>query len=74
MSAPDPVRQRLLLVCESSMHLLVRQEMTRDEAIDIKNRMSVVIGILNKRFRLNAERDSIRGGPVKVVDESPRKG
>lgn len=52
MAEITPERQRLVLILEATLHFLVGMEMTRDEAIDLKQRVARCVGILNARHNL----------------------
>jgi hypothetical protein len=47
-----PECQRLILMAESVLHFLVKTNLTREQAIDIKRRFQLPLGVLNKRFDL----------------------
>jgi hypothetical protein len=53
-----PELQRLLLLLESSMHFIVRQPLSKEQALDIKQRFSRPLGLLNKRFELRSSGDA----------------
>lgn len=50
-----PLRQRLTLLVESNLHYLAREPMTREEAMDMKERFSRAIGILSSRHGLGTQ-------------------
>lgn len=50
--------QRLILLVESTLHFLVRQEMSRSQAIDLKARFHRPLGALNSRFTLRTDRET----------------
>ena len=74
MSSPtfSPPMIRLLDLMESNLHYIVRVEMNREQALEMKRRMLLPIGILNKLHKLNSEsaaKDIIRKNHV-FVDSS----
>ncbi len=58
--ARDSTLMRLILLIENDLHYLVRLPMTREEALDLKERFSLPLGVLNTRFDLKGEQASVR--------------
>ena len=57
----SPELQRLLLLVESNVHYIVRHEhLTREEAMDIKQRLTRPLGVLNSRFGFRSEAEAKR--------------
>lgn len=50
-----PLRQRLTLLVESNLHFLAREPMTREEAMDMKERFSRAIGVLSSKHGLGTQ-------------------
>lgn len=50
-----PLRQRLVLLVESNLHFLAREPMTRDEAVEMKERFSRAIGVLSSKHGLGTQ-------------------
>lgn len=62
-----PEMQRLLLLIESNLHFIVRQPLSREQALDIKQRFSRPVGVLNKRFDLKASNGA---SGIRYLDEN----
>lgn len=46
--------ERLLSLIEGNLHYVVKMEMTREQALDIKQRFQRPLGVLNSRFGLRS--------------------
>lgn len=48
----SPELQRLILLLESDLHFIASMQLTREQAIDLKQRFMRPLGILNNRYQL----------------------
>lgn len=58
MPDTDSTLQRLILLIESNLHFVARQDMTSEQARDIQERMSRPLGALGSRFGFRSNRDA----------------
>ena len=67
-----PELQRLLLLIEGNLHYLVRLDLNREQALDIKRRIALPLGVLNKKhnFRSDLEAKAIarNGHAIMSID------
>lgn len=47
--------QRLVNMVETTLHFIVRYDMTREQAIDLKNKVLTPLGLLNRTHGLSSE-------------------
>jgi len=71
MITPD--LQRLILLVESTLHHIVRGEMSREDAVDIKGRIARPIGLLNQRHGLRSESAAKDAQRQNMLANSERK-
>lgn len=53
-----PELEKLIILIESNLHFIVREELTREQAIDIKRRLGLPLGLLNKKFEFRSDKEA----------------
>ncbi len=64
-------RQRLIDLIAGNLYFLVKQPMTRDEAIDLKKKVAHPISLLNSTHNLRSEaraKEAVRRGHGELLD------
>lgn len=54
----NPALQRLIENVESSLHVIARENMTREQAIEIRGKIARALGVLCSKHSLVSDRDA----------------
>lgn len=64
-----PETARLIELVEGNLHYIVKISMTRDQAIELRRRLTMPIGILASRHNLQTFKSRIEEAERKAVDK-----